>query len=157
MMLLDCSIPLCRFFIYSVAVVSLVINWEVFPQVLPNFWFGRPRDIGITVYLLLVSGWVAGGLSLRILAPVFLADPAGAVVGRWASEKFGKRNPRWLGEKTVAGSVAVFVLTFLSLYSPAALPSRLAVAALATVGEAVGGAFDNLTIAMIVIVSSLVF
>ena len=38
-----------------------------------------------TIYLLLVSAWFYAELSPLILAPVFFADPAGAVVGKWCS------------------------------------------------------------------------
>ncbi len=154
MMLLDCNLQIARIFIYAVAVSSLVMNWELCPKLLPNFWFGSPRDIGITLYLVLVATWVFNGLPLRILAPVFLADPAGAVVGKWMKNKFPKENRAWIGSKTVAGSIAVFITTFASLYRPTETLPRLAVAALAMLGEAIGGAFDNLVIALVVIAFS---
>jgi dolichol kinase len=157
MMMLNCNALLCRLFVYSVAVVSLTMNWELFPKLLPNFWFGAPRDKGITLYLLLVALWVYAGLSLRILAPVFLADPAGAVVGKFMSHQFPKRNKKWLGEKTVAGSIAVFLVTFLSLHSPSQPVPRCFISLLAALGEAVGGSYDNLVIAMVVVAASGVF
>jgi dolichol kinase len=150
MMSLNCDNALCRFFIYLVALVSLTMNWELFPSLLPNFWFGVPRDKGITLYLILVSVWVFLGRPLAVLAPVFLADPAGAVVGKAMTLYLGrKKNPKWIGEKTVCGSAAVLVVTFLSLQRP-----DLRVALLATLGEAVGGAYDNLVIALVVILFS---
>jgi hypothetical protein len=154
MMMLNCDVLLCRLFIYAVAVSSLTMNWQIFPTLLPNFWFGAPRDIGITLYLILVATWVYARLSLKILAPVFLADPAGAVVGKYMSHKFPKYNKQWIGSKTVAGSFAVFLATYLSLHSPAQPVPRVFVAALAALGEAVGGAYDNLVIAAVVVAAS---
>ena len=157
MMLINTENGACRLFIYLVAFTSLVMNWELFPTLLPNFWFGAPRDKGITLYLILVSGWVYCGLSLRILAPVFLADPAGAVVGKWLSSHFPKDNKKWIGTKTVGGSMAVFLTTFVTLYRPIATGERIAVALLATLGEAIGGAYDNLVIALVVMAFSGLF
>jgi len=154
MMLLNCNALASRLFIYSVAGVSLVMTWELAPSIIPNFWFAASRDVGITVYLILVALWVYWGFSLRILFPVFLADPAGAVVGKWATRNFPSQNMRWMGQKTIAGSLAVFVVTFMGLYRPVELVPRLLVSFLAMFGEAVGGAYDNLVIALVVIVSS---
>ena len=154
MMLVNTDCQLCRGFVYLAASVSLVMNWGIFPRLLPNFWFGTARDVGITIYLLLVIVWVQLGHSLRILAPVFLADPAGAIVGKWLTAHFPKDNPKWIGSKTVGGSFAVFLVTFLTLLRPEGVLERVAVAAVAMLGEAVGGAYDNLVIAMVVIAAS---
>jgi dolichol kinase len=154
MMLLNCDVLLCRIFVYLVAVVSLCMNWEVCPKLLPNFWFGTPRDKGITLYLVLVSLWVYMRLPLVVLAPVFLADPAGAVVGKFMSSLFPKDNKAWIGSKTIAGSLAVFLVTFASLYKPVEPFNRAAVALLATIGEAIGGPYDNLVIALVVVAFS---
>jgi dolichol kinase len=154
MMLLNCEVLLCRIFVYLVALVSLCMNWEVVPRLLANFWFGQPRDKGITLYLVLVVSWVYLGLPLRMLAPVFLADPAGAVVGKWMSAQFPKENKKWIGSKTIFGSLAVFCVTFLTLFSPVEPAARVGVALLATVGEAIGGPYDNLVIALVVIAFS---
>lgn len=40
--------------------------------------------------------------------PVFFADPAGAIVGKFLTKR-GVYNPRWIGEKTLGGTLAVFV------------------------------------------------
>ena len=155
LMLLNCEeFQVCRFFIYAVSCVSLAMNWEVFP-LLPNFWFGVPRDKGITLYLVLVSVWVFLGRPLRVLAPVFLADPAGAVVGKYITGAFPRWNRKWIGQKTLAGSFAVFTVTYLTtLDNPENPMPRLLVAWLACLGEAVGGAYDNLVIALVVIIFS---
>lgn len=154
MMFLNCDVLICRLFIYISSIVSLVMNWEISPSILPNFWFGIRRDKGITLYLILVSCWVYLGFPLRVLAPVFLADPAGAVVGKWMSSQFPKENKKWIGTKTVAGSMAVFIVTFVTLSSPQDTVTRLAVSVLATLGEALGGAYDNLVIALVVVAFS---
>jgi dolichol kinase len=88
---------------------------------------------------------------------VFLADPAGAVFGKWMSAHFPKSNTRWIGQKTLMGSLAVFLASFVSLYKPHGLLNRLAVSALAMIAEAVGGSMDNLMIAVVVITFSGIF
>ena len=149
MMLLNCNVAICRVFIYIVSAVSLCMNWELCP--VPNFWFATRRDKGVTLYLILVSTWVYLGLSLRVLAPVFLADPAGAVIGKLMTNLFPKDNRQWIGSKTIAGSLAVFIVTFATLFQPIETIPRLAVSLLATLGEAIGGPYDNLVIALVVI------
>jgi len=154
LMLLNCDYRFSRWFVYALSAGSLIMNWEVFPSLLPNFWFGTARDKGITIYLILVSLWVYMGWSLRILAPVFFADPAGAVVGKWMTQHFPKDNKKWIGDKTVIGSLAVFLTTFISLYKPVTTLPRIAVSLLATFAEAIGGSYDNLMIALVVVATS---
>ena len=140
-----------RVFVYAVTLVSLAMTWQVIPGV-PTIWFGSPRDPGITVYLIVVAIWFYMQLPVNVLAPVFFADPAGAVVGRYMTKHHGQVNPRWIGDKTVFGSAAVFIATLFSA-SVHSENSRLLVAITATLGEAIGGSFDNLLIAAIVISS----
>jgi hypothetical protein len=78
MMLLDSTRLDARLFVWSVAASSIAMTWNLSP--LPPFRFARPRDVGITVYLILVSCWFYASLPPTILAPLFFADPAGAVV-----------------------------------------------------------------------------
>ena len=139
-----------RWFVYAVAAGSIAMTWNVSP--LPPFRFSRPSDIGITVYLLLVSLWFYLRLPIRILAPLFFADPAGAVVGKACSRALGPRlNPTWFQQKTVAGTVAVFALTFASITFDCTTTARLQIAAISAVAEGVGGDFDNLAIAAVVL------
>jgi len=151
MILMGSELLVGRLFVYAVTLTSLILIWEVVPS-LPKIWFGSSRDPGITIYLLVVACWFYMQLPVRHLAPIFFADPAGAVVGRFMSKNFPHFNPRWIGEKTVCGSAAVFAVTALTTTSY----FRLTLAAVATIGEAVGGRFDNLLIAVSV-VSFLIF
>lgn len=80
MMLLDSKRLDCRLFVWAVAATSIAMTWNVSP--LPPFRFARAHDVGITVYLTLVSFWFFLQLPPTILAPMFFADPAGAVVCR---------------------------------------------------------------------------
>ena len=124
-MLLDAAKPECRSFVWAVAASSVALTWDLLP--LPPFRFASPRDVGVTVYLALISAWFYQQLALAtlsftlvltltltltltlalslalalalalalilarfylqlpatILAPLFFADPAGAVVGKW--------------------------------------------------------------------------
>ena len=72
-------LQVCRIFVWLVSASSIAMTWNLSP--LPAFRFSRPKDIGVTVYLCLVSVWFLQQLPAPILAPVFFADPAGAVIG----------------------------------------------------------------------------
>ena len=72
MLALDPADCLSRYFVYSVVLSSLIMVWEFTPF---TFRFSRPRDVGITVYLLIVGAFFYGELSLTIITPVFFADP----------------------------------------------------------------------------------
>ena len=78
-------------------------------------------------------------LNLKIVAPMFFADPAGAIVGRYCSRHFPQLNAKWIGEKTVMGSVAVFLVTYFTILYEAQVWQRLLIAFAAMVAEAVGG------------------
>ena len=103
------------------------------------------------MYLLLVSVWFYLQLPSSLLAPLFFADPAGAIVGKACSRNFPQYNPKWYGDKTIAGSAAVFLLTFISITFPCSVLARLRIAATAAVAEGIGGDFDNLAIAIVVL------
>lgn len=149
MMLLDPALLRARIFVWCVAAGSIAMTWDASP--LPPFRFSRPRDVGVTAYLALVSAWFALQLSPTILAPVFFADPAGAVVGKACSRRLGRLNPAWYEQKTVCGSLAVFILTLLSLSYSCSAVQRVTIAVAAAVAEAVGGAYDNLALAAVVL------
>ena len=94
-MLLDSKSASARYFVWGVASSSIMMTWNLSP--LPAFRFSRRGDVGITIYLLLVSAWFYAELSPLILAPVFFADPAGAVVGKWCSRNVAASLSRSAG------------------------------------------------------------
>ena len=116
--LLDAAKPECRSFVWAVAASSVALTWDLLP--LPPFRFASPRDVGVTVYLALISAWFYLQLPATILAPLFFADPAGAVVGKWASRTL-PANPRVYGQKTACGSLAVLLATFATTTYPCSL------------------------------------
>ena len=139
-----------RCFVWFVAVASIAATWNLTP--LPPFRFSRLYDVGVTAYLSLVSAWFYLQLDPRVLAPVFFADPAGAVVGKWCSRNLGpKVNPAWYANKTVCGTAAVFSLTWATVGYPCSPAHRVLVAAAAALAEAVGGDYDNLALAAVVL------
>ena len=150
-MMLDSTYFGARLFVWRVAASSIAMTWNLSP--LPPFRFSRAKDIGVTVYLLLVSVWFALQLPPPILAPLFFADPAGAVVGKALSRRLGPRlNPAWYDQNsTVFGSLAVFALTWLSISYECTALQRAGLAVAATVAEAVGGEYDNLAIGIVVL------
>ena len=70
-MLLDSASLECRLCVWAVAGSSIAMTWGVSP--LPSFRFSSPRDVGVTVYLCLVSAWFFLQLPAPILAPLFFA------------------------------------------------------------------------------------
>eukprot|EP00919_Chromeraceae_sp_WS-2016_P051176 GHVR01121382.1.p1 GENE.GHVR01121382.1~~GHVR01121382.1.p1 ORF type:complete len:101 (-),score=23.28 GHVR01121382.1:312-614(-) len=88
--------------------------------------------------------WSCVSLPMRVLAPLFFSDPAGAVVGKATS------SPQWWGKKTIAGSMAVFVTALLSV-EVVCIQHRVILAVVVTLAEALGGRCDNITIAMVVL------
>jgi len=141
--------PLARYFVYSVAVSSLAMVWQLGTTF--TFRYSRTRDVGITVYLLLVTAFFYFQLPLEIIKPVFFADPMGAVVGRHLTSQ-GLWNPPWTGSKTVGGSLAVLTATLATL-SFGSLPTKACISAAVAVAEGLSKDYDNLFIAAIVIAS----
>lgn len=145
-----------RWFVYMIGVGSLAMTWEIHPRLKP-FRFGKSRDIGISAYLIVAMLWFRLQLPIRVLAPMFFADPAGAVVGKFLSglKDQGFVNPVWWSKggttKTIGGSMAVLVFTILTFAGPASLTERLIIGILAVLAEAIGGAFDNLLLVGVVV------
>eukprot|EP00419_Tripos_fusus_P027841 CAMPEP_0172726396 /NCGR_PEP_ID=MMETSP1074-20121228/90599_1 /TAXON_ID=2916 /ORGANISM="Ceratium fusus, Strain PA161109" /LENGTH=133 /DNA_ID=CAMNT_0013553399 /DNA_START=321 /DNA_END=722 /DNA_ORIENTATION=- len=131
------------------------MTWRVVPKGIPEFRFGELYDAGISIYLLIVGSWFYLQMPIRALAPLFFADPAGAVVGKYCSER--GINFAWWQNKTIMGTLAVFVFAVLSLDVPELLP-RIALGACCALAEAFGGkTFDNAVIAVPVIGSWLYY
>ena len=138
-----------RHFIYAVSITSIIMTW--WPKSPIKFKFTRPNDVGVTAYLCIVSLWFYLGLSPKILRPVFFADPAGAIVGK-AMSRLGL-NARWSKstQKTVLGSLAVFAVTY---YTACCAPELRLITAFAASGvEGLGGDWDNVGVAAVVVAS----
>ena len=86
---------------------------------------------------------------LEIINPVFFADPLGALVGK-SLTRSGINNPRWVGEKTVGGSLAVFLASYLTLVF-GSLYYKLFLSLVITLMEGLTLEFDNLFITATVI------
>ena len=138
---------LARYFVYSVALSSLVMVWEI--GINFRFRYAKVRDVGISVYLIIVVIFFYNQIPLEIIKPVFFADPLGALVGRYLTEN-GYTNPRWIGEKTVGGTSAVFLSTMATL-GFGSWGEKLGLALVVAIAEGVSKDFDNLFIAGIVI------
>jgi hypothetical protein len=146
MLFLDSRDHVARIFVYSVVVTSLGMTWKIFPDWVPSFRFGGDFDAGITIYLLIVATWFYNQQPSIALAPLFFADPAGAVFGKFFSQR--NLNMEWWDNKTVVGTAAVFLFAFISLDVPT-FPARVGIAVLCALGEAFGGkTFDNAVIAV---------
>lgn len=152
----DSRNPQARLVVYIIGCCALAMTWQLIPGIRP-FRFGKVRDIGMTVYLLVAMLWFWLRMPILVLAPMFFADPAGAIVGKWLSSLEGKGicNPVWWRgcgtTKTVGGSAAVLVFTALTFAAPATLGQRLVVGAMAALAEALGGAYDNLLLVTVVV------
>merc|ERR1712096_164909 len=140
--------PLARYFVYSVALSSLVMVWEI--GINFKFRYAKVRDVGISVYLIIVVIFFYNQIPLEIIKPVFFADPLGALVGRYLTEN-GFTNPRWVGEKTVGGSSAVFIATLATLGYGSWI-EKLLLSVLVTIAEGLSKDYDNLFIAALVII-----
>ena len=147
MLHLDSADPLARYFVYSVAVSSLVMVWEI--GINFRFQYAKPRDVGISVYLIIVVIFFYNQIPLEIIKPVFFADPLGALVGRYLTEQ-GYTNPRWVGEKTVGGTCAVFLSTLATL-GFGSWGEKFGLSVVVAIAEGLSKDFDNLFIAAIVI------
>jgi hypothetical protein len=148
---LDSNDVQARVFVYAVVATSLCMTWKCLPRWAPlqSFRFGADYDKGISIYLVIVALWFAAQQPSSALAPLFFADPAGAVVGKWCSKQ--GLNRVWWQNKTVAGTLAVFIFAYASLDVPSTpLPSpRFLVALACALGEAFGGqTYDNAVIAL---------
>eukprot|EP00923_Selenidium_pygospionis_P007641 GHVN01013077.1.p1 GENE.GHVN01013077.1~~GHVN01013077.1.p1 ORF type:complete len:230 (-),score=33.42 GHVN01013077.1:322-1011(-) len=128
-------------FIAIVFVSIVLLRVSVTP-----FRFCQRGDIGITVYGIVVCCWCLMGLPFRYLTPMFFADPMAAVVGRSV-----KPEVRWYKNKTVAGSLTCFFAAYLSLLLGPITSHlyRLLVAGVMCGAEAVGGALDNMLVAVL--------
>ena len=114
-----------------------------------KFRYASTRDIGISVYLVLVVVFFYNQLPLEIIKPVFFADPLGALVGRQLTES-RLWNPAWTGKKTIGGSLAVFLAPAATL-TFGSWAQKLALSLLVALAEGLSCDYDNLFIAALVI------
>lgn len=148
MLLLDSYDIRARIFVCLVVFTSLGVTWRMFPSWVPKFRFGDEYDAGITIYLLIVATWFCFEQPPMALAPLFFADPMGAVVGKACSKR--GINKVWYENKTVMGTLAVFAFALISLSIPEVeMLSRVGVALACALAEAFGGkTYDNAVIAV---------
>ncbi|CAK0819926.1 unnamed protein product [Prorocentrum cordatum] len=150
---LDSRDTLARCFVYAIGIGAMLVTWELVPKIKP-FRFQRKRDVGMTVYMIVAMFWFYYELPIRVLAPMFFADPMGAVVGKYLSSN-KMWNPVWWRQadtqKTLFGSGAVLFFTVISFAPPATLAQRLAIGAACVLAEALGGAYDNLLLVLSVV------
>eukprot|EP00808_Paulinella_micropora_P013474 g21777.t1 len=131
---------------YTTCVLSTSPNVMITPHV---------RDAGITIYLIIVGSWFYFQQPPLALAPLFYADPAGALAGTMGNHL--GLNKAWWRNKTVVGSLAVFAVAFASL-SIEILWVRLFMAGLCMLAEAFGGrTYDNAVLAVPALTSWLYF
>jgi len=147
MLQLDASDYLARWFVYSVAVGSLLMLWEM--GVPFQFRYSKSRDVGMSIYLVIVVIFFYTQVPLHIIQPVFYADPLGAIVGKGLT-KLKFYNPAWIGQKTIGGTMAVFVASALTL-TYGTLLQKILIALLAALVEGVSLEYDNLMITAVVV------
>jgi hypothetical protein len=105
-------------------------------------------DPGVCTYLLTCSLCVALGVRFVDMAPLFFADPMGAIVGRnW-------KTPRLVGAKTCGGTLAVWLTAFVTWNAVSLWSCAVGASAIAVV-ELFGGEYDNPAIAVLLLVRAL--
>ena len=147
MLQLDQTDYLARWFVYSVAFGSLIMVWEM--GIPFQFRYSKSRDIGISIYLVIVVLFFYFQVPLHIIQPVFYADPMGALVGKGLT-KLQVYNPAWIGTKTIGGTIAVFIASLLSL-TFGTIQEKSLISLLAALAEGISLEYDNLMIAAVVL------
>ena len=127
----DVHDPYLRYGIYAVSALNIVAValWRPYS-------FSARGDVGITSYLALCACIAYLQIDFWRMAPMFYADPAGALVGRTVS------SPELYGGKTLAGTAAVFAVAALTLWGHA-LAERIALGAAIACIELFAGKWDN--------------
>ena len=153
MLQLDPSDYLARWFVYAVAISSLMMVWEVIPF---QFRYSRSKDIGISMYLVIVVMFFYTQMPLHIIQPVFYADPMGAIVGKALTKLIPSFNPQWIGKKTVGGTLAVFITSIITL-TYGTLYQKILIGMVSALVEAISLDYDNIMIAAVVIAGYKIF
>jgi hypothetical protein len=112
--------------------------------------YAKHRDVGIMGYTFSCCMCVWLGISLCDIAPLFYADPAGAIVGRSMTALSNRykyiSNPKLFGTmKTLAGTAAVAFVGFMSSFigQERQLASRVVLSLTIAALELFGDEFDN--------------
>lgn len=113
-----------------------------FPKV---FSFARNKDLGILGYTLISSVCAHRRIPFKSMGPMFFADPMGAIVGRTLPRRI---NPVLFGKKTLGGSLAVSIASYVSTDDP---KQKLENALFIPYIELLGGPFDNSLIGLYLI------
>ena len=147
---LEMNNPYARYFVYAVGVLSLAMTWNFIPgKIGLKFRFSSTHDLGITLYLATVTAFFWYRMPIELLKPLFFADPMGAVIGS-ALTKVGAFNPKWVGKKSVGGSLAVLVSTYVTLIFGGST-KKLAISTIVALVEGLSGDYDNLFITIVIL------
>tara|TARA_Y100001937_G_scaffold128698_1_gene206970 strand:- start:2432 stop:3028 length:597 start_codon:yes stop_codon:yes gene_type:complete len=103
---------------------------------------GFVKDLGIFSYAISCFFCLALSVPYSEMAPLFYADPSGAIIGRTI------KSAQIYNNKTLAGSTAVFGTTFITLPYSYQLHERIVISTFITVIELLGGDIDNLLISL---------
>merc|ERR1711954_306267 len=114
-----------------------------------KFRFSSTHDLGISLYLATVTAFFWYRMPIELLKPLFFADPMGAVIGS-ALTKGGVFNPKWVGKKSVGGSLAVLVSTYVTLIYGGST-KKLAISTIVALVEGLSGDYDNLFITIVIL------
>lgn len=142
-LLIFCDVhdPLFRLSTYVVTVVAILVVCST------KLHFTDMRDVGVSTYLLICSACVALRIPLIHLAPFFYADPMGAIVG------LNIHTTNIVGDKSLAGTIAVFATSALTL-GETHLSNKIATALLLAIIELVCGKWDNMAIGLFLLAHS---
>ena len=131
LMLSDASDPYFRCCVYAVTGVVLVGVGST-----RTFHFAAVRDVGIMSYLTFCSVVTLVGVPFWRIAPLFYADPCGAIVGRTVN------TPKLVGDKSVGGTLSVAAVAALTLFDAPFWWRLVHGAAIAAI-ELLAGKWDN--------------
>lgn len=129
--LTDFSDPWARLGLYAVVLANVAAL-----RMRATYHFSDARDVGITSYLLFCALTAWCGLPFWTMAPLFYADPAGALVGRSVD------TPKLVGSKSVGGTLAVFAVATCTMFGSSWAMALWHGAALAAL-ELCAGKWDN--------------
>lgn len=129
--LTDFSDPLARYALYAVVGANVL---ALFTRA--TYHFSDRRDVGIVSYLLFCATTASLGVPFWKMAPLFYADPAGALVGRTV------RTRKLVGSKSVGGTLAVFAVAAATMFGDDLL-TACAHALVVALLELFAGKWDN--------------